>query len=79
MIDGCLGMAYGVSANTFLLTFGVPPAVASASVHAAKVVANAASGLAHYGFGNVNKFLVTRLVIPGIIGAAVGSYVLGNI
>ncbi|MFP5245569.1 MAG: TSUP family transporter, partial [Thermoanaerobaculia bacterium] len=53
MIDGILGMAYGVSATTMLLSFGVAPAVASASVHAAEVVATGVSGWAHWRVGNV--------------------------
>jgi len=79
MIDGTLGMAYGVSATAFLLSIGVSPTVASASVHAAKVVANAISGLSHYGFGNVDRFLVRRLLLPGVGGAVVGSYLLARI
>jgi uncharacterized membrane protein YfcA len=76
VIDGALGMAYGVSATTFLLAFGVSPAAASASVHAAEVVTTALSGLSHLGFGNVDKNLFKRLVIPGVLGAAVGAYLL---
>ena len=76
IIDGALGMAYGVSATTFLLAFGVSPAAASASVHAAEVVTTALSGLSHLGFGNVDKNLFKRLVIPGILGAVVGAYLL---
>lgn len=76
IIDGALGMAYGVSATSFLLSFGVPPALASASVHAAEVVTTAFSGVSHLGFGNVDKGLFKRLVIPGVIGAVLGAYVL---
>lgn len=76
VIDGALGMAYGVSATTFLLTFGVPPAVASASVHFAEVVTTAFSGVSHLGFGNVDKNLFRKLVFPGVIGAILGSYIL---
>lgn len=79
MIDGTLGMAYGVSATTFLLTFGVPPAVASASVHAAEVVTTAVSGISHFKFGNVDKLLLRRLVLPGILGAVLGAYVLTSV
>src|SRR5215218_8765845 len=55
VIDGALGMAYGVTATTVLLSFGVAPSVASASVHAAEVFTTGASGLAHWWVGNVDK------------------------
>jgi uncharacterized membrane protein YfcA len=71
-----LGMAYGVSSTTFLLSIGVPPAAASASVHTAEVFTTGVSGLTHLGFGNVDKTLLKRLVIPGVIGGVVGAYIL---
>jgi hypothetical protein len=61
IIDGALGMAYGVSATTFLLAFGVPPSLASASVHVAEVATTALSGLSHLGVGNVDIRLFKRL------------------
>ena len=76
VIDGSLGMAYGVSANSFLLTIGLQPAVASASVHASEVVTTLVSGLSHWKFGNVDKRMVLRLLIPGVIGGGLGAYVL---
>ena len=76
LVDGALGMAYGVTSTSLLLSMGVSPAVASASVHAAEVVTTGVSGLAHWHFGNVHKDLLRKLVIPGSIGAAVGAYVL---
>lgn len=79
LIDGMLGMAYGVSANTILLAFGLPPAVASASVHAAEVVTTGVSGAAHFHFGNVEKKLVRGLIVPGVIGAVLGAYVLVSV
>jgi uncharacterized membrane protein YfcA len=79
LIDGVLGMAYGVSATSFLLAFGVPPAIASASTHAAEVVTTGFSAASHLGFGNVNARLVRRLLIPGVIGAVLGAYILVNI
>jgi uncharacterized membrane protein YfcA len=79
LIDGTLGMAYGLSATTFLLTAGISPAVASASVHAAEVITTGVSGLAHWNSGNVSGYLVRRLVIPGMIGAAVGAYLLSSL
>ncbi len=76
MIDGTLGMAYGVSATTFLLALGVPPQVASASVHAAEVFTTGVSGLSHHTFGNTDRALIKRLLLPGVVGAALGAYVL---
>jgi uncharacterized membrane protein YfcA len=76
LIDGALGMAYGVSSNTFLLSLGISPAVASASVHAAEVFTTGVSGLSHWRLGNVDKDLLKRLVLPGVLGGAVGAYVL---
>lgn len=76
MIDGCLGMAYGVSCNSILLSLGVPPKLASASVHAAEVVTTAISGFSHFRVGNVDRGLVLRLIIPGVIGGVTGAYLL---
>ena len=76
MIDGALGMAYGVSSNTFLLSLGIPPAAASASVHMAEVVTTGISGFSHWRLGNVDWKLVRRLLVPGVIGGVVGAYVL---
>jgi uncharacterized protein len=79
MIDGMLGMAYGVTATTLLLSLGVAPAAASAAVHAAEVVTTGMSGLSHLSFGNVNKALVRRLLIPGVAGAVLGAYILVSV
>jgi uncharacterized membrane protein YfcA len=79
MVDGALGMAYGVTSTSFLLGLGVPaitPAVASASVHAAEIFTTAVSGLAHLRFGNVDQGLFRRLVIPGVLGGVLGAYIL---
>lgn len=76
MIDGALGMAYGVTSTTFLLSLGIPPVAASASVHTAEIFASGASGLAHLKFGNVDKKLFRKLLIPGIIGGILGAYIL---
>jgi uncharacterized protein len=73
-IDGALGMAYGISATTFLLSVGVTPAAASASVHMAEVATTAVSGLAHWRMGNVDRQLFRRLLIPGLIGAVSGAW-----
>jgi uncharacterized protein len=79
MIDGALGMAYGVSSNTFLLGLGIPPAAASASVHMAEVVTTGISGFSHWKLGNVDWKLVRRLLIPGVIGGVIGAYLLTSI
>lgn len=76
MIDGALGMAYGVSSTTVLLSLGIPPAAASASVHAAEVVTTGVSGLFHLHFRNVDRRMVLRLLVPGILGGVLGAYVL---
>ncbi len=76
MIDGAIGMAYGLSATSVLLTLGVTPAVASASVHVAEVFTTGASGLAHWRLGNVRRDLVLRLAVPGVLGGVIGAYVL---
>jgi len=78
MIDGALGMAYGVSATTFLLSFGISPAAASASVHASEIFTSGVSGLSHLKFGNVNKKLFRHLLLPGVLGAIIGAYVLSS-
>lgn len=75
IVDGALGMAYGITATTFLLSTGVSPAAASASVHLAEVFTTGFSALSHWRFGNINKALFKRLLFPGILGAVVGAYV----
>lgn len=79
IIDGSLGMAYGVSASSFLQGLGVSPALASASVHTAEVFTTAASGASHWKLGNVDKEIIKKLLITGMIGGAVGAYLLSNI
>ena len=76
IIDGALGMAYGVTANTALMSAGVPPAAASAGIHLAEIFTTGASGLAHLKFGNIDRQLFKRLVIPGVLGGVVGAAVL---
>jgi hypothetical protein len=75
VVDGALGMAYGVTATTFLLTAGATPAAASASVHIAEVFTTGLSGISHVKLGNVNKSLFVRLLVPGILGAVLGAVV----
>ncbi len=79
MIDGALGMAYGVTATTFLLTLGVPPSVASASVHSSEIFTSGVSGYMHLKFGNVNSKLFKTLLIPGVVGAILGAYILTSL
>lgn len=79
MVDGAVGMAYGVTSSSVLLSFGMPPATASACVHASETFTTAASGAAHWKLGNVDKKLIARLAVPGMIGGALGAYVLSNI
>jgi len=79
LIDGTLGMAYGVSCSTILLQLGISPAVASASVHTAEVFTTGVSGLSHLYFKNVDKNLFLRLAIPGIIGAMIGAFLLSKV
>jgi uncharacterized protein len=76
MVDGAIGMAYGLSASSVLLTLGVAPATASASVHAAEVFTTGASGLAHWRLGNVRRALVLRLAVPGVLGGVLGAHLL---
>ena len=76
LVDGALGMGYGVTSATVLLSVGVSPATISGSVHTAEVFASAASGYSHYKFGNVNKKLFKALVIPGVVGAILGAILL---
>jgi uncharacterized protein len=76
LVDGSLGMAYGVTSTTLLLAVGVSPALASASVHLAEVGTTAASGISHWRFGNVDWSKIAWLAIPGGIGAFVGATVL---
>lgn len=76
IVDGALGMAYGVVSSTMLLSFGVPPAAASASVHAAEMFTTAASATSHVRNHNVNWRLFWRLAPAGIVGGVIGTYVL---
>src|SRR3712207_2338053 len=76
VIDGALGMAYGVTATTVLLSLGATPQVASASVHAAEVFTTGASGFAHWRLGNVDAALMRRLALAGVIGGAAGAFLL---
>ena len=79
LVDGALGMAYGVLTNSALLLIGVPPAQASALVHTAEVFTTGASALSHIYHRNVDWRYVMRLGIPGVLGAVLGAWILSNI
>ncbi len=78
-VDGAVGMAYGVTASSFLLAAGVPPAHTSASTHIAKFFTTASSGYAHSKYGNVDWSLFWRLAVAGALGGIGGAYVLTSI
>lgn len=79
LVDGSLGMAYGVTSSTLLVAWGVSPAMSSASVHLAEVGTTLLSGASHWKFGNIDWKMVLRLGVPGAIGAYAGATVLSNI
>ena len=76
LIDGALGMAFGVIASSSLIATGAPPAIASAAVHAAEIVTTAVSGASHIWNRNVDRRIFLQLVIPGAAAGAVGAYIL---
>lgn len=79
IIDGALGMAFGVLTSTSLLTMGIPPALASAMTHVTEIFTSAASGTSHIYQKNIDWRLVARLAPAGMLGGAVGAYVLSNV
>ena len=79
LVDGSLGMGYGITSSTILLFVGLSPAAASASVHFAKIGTGATSGLAHHKFGNVDWKVVRRIALPGSIGAFIGATLLSSL
>lgn len=76
VVDGALGMAYGVTASSLLLGAGVPPAVSSATVHAAECFTTGSSALSHRAFGNIDREQFRRLLLPAVVGAATGAWLL---
>lgn len=76
MVDGMLGMGYGLTSAIGLMTLNLSPAAISASVHTAEIFTAGASGYSHYKFGNINKKLLKVLLIPGILGAIAGALLL---
>jgi uncharacterized membrane protein YfcA len=79
LVDGSLGMAYGVTSTTLLLAIGTNPAAASATVHLAEIGTTLASGLAHWKFGNVDWKVVARIGVPGAVGAFAGATFLAGL
>jgi uncharacterized membrane protein YfcA len=79
LIDGALGMAFGVISNTLLISFGVPPAAASASVHLIKNFTGAVSAISHVAHRNVDWRLFWRLLLPGMVGGVLGAIALSSI
>lgn len=79
IIDGALGMAYGITSSSFLLAVGASPAMASGATHLAEVFTSGVSGVSHLKMGNVNKKLFFSLLIPGIVGGLIGTYILNTI
>lgn len=79
LVDGTLGMGFGVTSATVLLLVGTAPATASAATHAAKLPTTLVSGLAHWREGNVDKRILIRVAIPGMIGGFLGAVVLTSI
>ncbi|SCL15765.1 hypothetical protein GA0070616_0823 [Micromonospora nigra] len=79
LVDGALGMAYGLTSSTLLLLAGVAPAAASASVHLSEIGTTLASGAAHWRFGNIDWRVVSRIALPGAVGAFAGATFLSSL
>lgn len=79
IIDGSLGMAYGVSSNSLLLSLGLSPKIASASVKSTEVFTTMISGISHWKVGNIDWKIFRRLAITGVIGGIIGAYILSSL
>ena len=79
LVDGALGMAFGLISTTFMLALGLPPAHASAVVHTAEVATTAVAGASHLANRNVDRALFLRLSIAGAAGGVLGAYILSNV
>jgi uncharacterized protein len=79
LVDGTLGMAYGLLSNTALMAIGIPPANASALVHTAEIFTTSASAASHIYHHNVDWRMVARLGVAGVVGAILGAWVLSNV
>jgi uncharacterized protein len=78
-IDGALGMAFGLTSNSFLLSIGATPAAASGAVHVAEIFTTAASGTAHLRFNNIDKPLLIKIVFPGALGGVLGVLLITSV
>lgn len=79
LVDSTLGMGYGATSTSLLLSFGVPPAISSMGVHVAEMFTTGISAISHYKFKNINKKLVLSLLIPGVAGSIAGAYLLSDV
>ena len=79
LIDGSIGMGYGITASTFLATLGIPPAVTSATVHAAEIATTGVSSLSHAWFRNLDRKIFFSLLLPGVIGGVLGASLLARV
>src|SRR6478609_5440772 len=79
LVDGSLGMAYGVTSTTLLLAIGTNPALASATIHLAEIGTTLASGVSHWKFGNVDWKVVAKIGIPGAVGSFAGATFLSGL
>jgi uncharacterized protein len=79
MIDGALGMGFGPTSSSILLSSGLPPAAVSTTVNLAKVATGMAAGVSHWSFRNIDRRLVLQLAIPGCLGAGLGVTVLASV
>ena len=78
-IDACLGMGFGVTSTTVLVTFGVAPAIASASIHMAEAVVDIVSALSHWKLGNVDFRISRHLLVPGVVASVLGAVFLSSL
>jgi uncharacterized protein len=79
LVDGTLGMGYGATSTSLLLSVGISPAISSTGVHVAEMFTTGVSAISHYKFKNINKRLVTYLLVPGVIGSVIGAYLLADV
>jgi uncharacterized protein len=79
MVDGAIGMSYGVTSASFSLAMGLPPASASMAIHISEVLSNGIAGWMHYRMGNVNWKLFKIIIIPAVIGAIIGAFLLAKL